>query len=185
MSDPTPPNTEADWKRQARDGDYMGAIRTRRNVRGESLSEARHGVDEYLKTLPPEEILNRMSDGRAIELLRKYEGRLYDDIFENENEHRELHLAIDHIDNRIKRMIACDAGARTGPIPPASDIEYAGHHWLEELDEAGRSFGHRVMQWQPGSKTWCHSGQISTGNSVDTRCWVYVAACPLPPLRRA
>lgn len=177
--------TEADWKLAARNGDYIGAVRIRRAVRGESLTEAREGVDAYVKTLPTEDILPRMSDGRAYELLSKYESGLFDGLFDPRTEQQELRNAVDYIKNLLQRRMATDAGARTGPVPPNELIELAGHHWLEQLDEAGRSFGLHVLQWQPGRKAWCHSGQIATGNSIDTRDWVYVAPCPVPPLRSA
>lgn len=69
---------------------------------------------------------------------------------------------------------------RPEPKPPGNHIADAGHHWLDEIDFDGRSCGLRVMQWQPGVKRWCVSGDCATGRDVDTRGWQYIANCPTP-----
>lgn len=66
------------------------------------------------------------------------------------------------------------------PAPPGVHYAEAGHHWLDTLDFDGRSHGLVVLQWQPGMKKWCASGDIATGRDVDTRGWQYVAPCPTP-----
>lgn len=61
------------------------------------------------------------------------------------------------------------------PAPPVCMSRDAGHHWLEERDFDGHSFGYVIMQWQPTAKRWCHSGYVASGRDIDTRNWLYVA----------
>lgn len=71
-----------------------------------------------------------------------------------------------------------DPHADVGPVPPQP--KDAGHHWLEDFDCDGHSFGMVVAQWNPGARRWSHSGNVATGMYLDTRHWKYVAPCPMP-----
>lgn len=66
------------------------------------------------------------------------------------------------------------------PIPPGNHIRLAGHHWLEGFDVDGHSKGLVVLQWQPGVKKWCHSGNVATGRDFNATGYRYVAECPMP-----
>lgn len=68
------------------------------------------------------------------------------------------------------------------PTPPGAHFAEAGHHWLAVVDHDGRIFQRVVMQWQPGVKRWCASGDVATGRDVDTAGWQYLTHCPQPPL---
>ena len=63
----------------------------------------------------------------------------------------------------------------TPPNPKSGD-----HHWLEKFDSDGHSGGLIVLQWNPVAKRWSFSGQLGTGNYVDTTGWKYVAIAPMP-----
>jgi hypothetical protein len=69
---------------------------------------------------------------------------------------------------------------KSEPIPPGVYIEEAGHHWLEEIDYDGRRFRVVVLQWNPGAKRWSHSGEVATGNYINTEGWNYLTPCPRP-----
>ncbi|MDE1171191.1 MAG: hypothetical protein PW734_08300, partial [Verrucomicrobium sp.] len=66
------------------------------------------------------------------------------------------------------------------PAPPGIHIAHAGHHWLMVTDFDGRFHGLVVMQWQPGAKRWCHSGDVATGRDVDASGWEYVEPVAQP-----
>jgi hypothetical protein len=70
--------------------------------------------------------------------------------------------------------------ARPEPEPPSQYLKSAEHHWLEQLNSDDQSFGYVVLQWNPRSKYWSHSGYVGTGISVETHGWRYVAHCPMP-----
>lgn len=57
-----------------------------------------------------------------------------------------------------------------------------GHHWLIEYDYDGRAKDTVVLQWAPGAQRWCHSGNLGTGQYVDTQGWKYLCPCKMPPI---
>lgn len=74
--------------------------------------------------------------------------------------------------------VDAEASSLVGPVPPNPKV--ADHHWLEEMDGDGHSFGLLVAQWNPGAKRWSHSGNVGSGVYLYTQHWRYVAPCPWP-----
>lgn len=68
------------------------------------------------------------------------------------------------------------------PTPPQRFLKMAEHHWLEVLDSDGHSFGLIVLQWAPGAKHWCYSGNVGSNLPRHTAYYRYVAHCPMPPI---
>lgn len=70
-------------------------------------------------------------------------------------------------------------------VPPGHEQRFCGLHWLERRDYDGHSHGLIALQWNPGSKTWCHSGQESQHDTlagIDTKGWTYVAKIEMPDI---
>lgn len=68
--------------------------------------------------------------------------------------------------------------------PPGRMFFQAGHHWIEEFDFDGRSMGVKVLQWQPGSKRWCHSNMYATGNDKEIQALYsrWICEAPMPDI---
>lgn len=69
------------------------------------------------------------------------------------------------------------------PIPPGHHISLAEHHWLKMYDGDDHFLGYIVLQWQPGVKKWCISGNVATGNDIEwgkIEYWEYFCLCPIP-----
>lgn len=69
------------------------------------------------------------------------------------------------------------------PRPPSTHLKLSGLHFLREYDSNSRLIGYQVMQWLPGSESWCLPGRyflaedaLKEGNKYE-----YVSPC-LPPL---
>lgn len=71
---------------------------------------------------------------------------------------------------------------QTEPTPPGFLVGHAGHHWLDEVDHDGRRNQRVVLQWNPNARRWSYSGQVGTGQYVNTWGWQYVAPCEMPEL---
>jgi len=52
------------------------------------------------------------------------------------------------------------------PKPPATEIKFAHHYWIDHYDSDGHYHGCTVLQWAPGANQWCHSGNLATGMYV-------------------
>jgi hypothetical protein len=48
------------------------------------------------------------------------------------------------------------------PTPPLFESKQANHYWLDIFDCDGHYFGRVILQWAPGAKKWCHSGNLGT-----------------------
>lgn len=68
-------------------------------------------------------------------------------------------------------------------IPPKKYLQFAFHHWVEQIDSDGRGMGLVVMQWQPGAKSWCLPNQYASGVALPLNGYVWRGLCPTPPLR--
>lgn len=64
-------------------------------------------------------------------------------------------------------------------VPPLAYQKTLLHHWLlfTATDEM------KILQWNPGSKTWSSSGAHDTMEKpLDTTGWIWVAAVDFPTI---
>lgn len=70
------------------------------------------------------------------------------------------------------------------PMPVGNDQRVSGMHWLETYQFGSADAPTLVaLQWNPGSRTWTHSGYHDTFNGKkDVRGYRYVAKIEMPPI---
>ena len=88
---------------------------------------------------------------------------------------------VEHV-RRFKELEAQRVKENTSqePIPTGWRSKTASHYWVEKFDCDGHSGGLMVLQWNPTAKRWSISGNVGTGNYVDTKGWKIIQYCPLP-----
>ena len=157
------------WRALAREGDEIEAIKIYRSINGSSLMEAKNAVEAWIAAQPEGVCKAKivMSDEQALTItLNMARIGVMNSAFGEE--HRRAKKAIERTEWLFPRTLDNDKEAKTGPYPPASHSDKAGHHWLRNDNQHGGLGDIVVMQWQPEQQKWCHSGRVATGSAVDT-----------------
>lgn len=82
--------------------------------------------------------------------------------------------------DQSKRSNPDPVNPQISPEPPLGLLKFAGHHWLEDVDTDGHSFGRIVLFWEPSAKRWCHSGLHGTGTYYNAAGFHYIGPVQEP-----